>query len=110
MEVKVYGVHIKQDNSMEALMNEEFVKFAKSYGAAFVMNGKNPVKYLASFILPTREKQKAFTDALKKCGIKATADKEPAFVDKAYAEKYLGGGWFGTEEQDEKKLPREKGI
>ena len=109
MEVKVYGVHIRQDNSMEALMNEEFVRFAKSYGAAFVMNGKNPVKYLASFILPTKGKQEAFADALKKRGIKADADKKPAFVDKAYAEKYLGGGWFGTGERDEKKLPREKG-
>ncbi len=98
MQVKVYGVHISQENSMGAIMNKDFTKFAKDFGAVFVLNGKNPIKYLASFILLTKEKQMAFADALEKRGIKADADKDPAFVDKAYAEKYLGRKWLDAGE------------
>lgn len=97
MQVKVYGVHISQENSMGAIMNKDFTRFAKDFGAVFVLNGKNPIKYLASFILPTKEKQMAFADALEKRGIKADADKEPCFVDKDYAKKYLGSNWFYAE-------------
>lgn len=100
MEIKVYGVHIRQENSMGELMTKEFVRFTESHGAAFVMNGKNPVRYLASFILPTRKKQKAFADALAKRGIKADADKTPSFVDKAYLEKYLGNQWRDAEDSN----------
>ena len=97
MKIKVYSIHISQENSVQTIMDREFARFTESHGAALVLNGKNPVKYYASFILPTREKQEAFADALKKRGVKFDADKEPAFVDKAYAEKYLGSDWFSAE-------------
>lgn len=94
MQIKVYSIHISQKNGTQAIMSREFARFTESHGAALVLNGKNPTKYLASFILPSREKQEAFAEALNKRGVKFDADKEPAFADKAYAEKYLGSDWF----------------
>jgi len=93
MEVKVYGVHIKQENSLKDIMNEEFVKFTEEHKAVLVLNGKNPVRYLASFILPTREKQRLFADELAKRGIKADSDATPSYVERGYFEKYLKGKW-----------------
>lgn len=93
MQIKVYGVHITQENSLESLMNDEFLELTKSCGAAFVSNSKDPVRYLASFILPTKNKQEVFIKKLSEQGIKAKTDSEPVRVDKAYLEMYLGANW-----------------
>lgn len=93
MKIKVYGVHIAQENSLESVMNDEFVELVKSCGASLVSNGKDPVRYLASFILPTKSEQKVFVKKLIERGIKAEADSEPVRVNKAYLEKYLGATW-----------------
>ena len=76
-EIKVYGVHISQKNSMKTLMSKDFMMLTESCGAVLMQNGKDPVRYLASFILPTKEKQSAFAAELKKRKIKADADKSP---------------------------------
>ena len=95
-EIKVYGVHISQKNDLKVLMSKDFMKLTESYGAVLVQNGKDPVKYLASFILPTKEKQLAFIAELKKWKIKADADSSPSYVEKAYLEKYVGSEWKET--------------
>lgn len=92
-EIKVYSVHISQKNSIKTLMSKDFMMLTESCGAVLVANGKDPLRYLASFILPTKEKQSAFADELKKRKIKADADRSPAYVDKAYLEKYVGSEW-----------------
>ena len=92
MERKVYGVHISQRNNIESVINEEFIKLAKSYEAVFVMETKDPVRYLGSFILPTRKEQRAFMEALSKRGIKAYADRISSRADNAVLE-HFGVKW-----------------
>lgn len=93
-EIKVYGVHVTQENRMGAVMNQDFVDMAKKHGAVLVMDCKDPVRYLASFVCPTREKQKAFHEELTKMGIKAHADSSPSFMPEDYLGKYVGKDWI----------------
>lgn len=41
MEVKVYGVHVTQENKMSDVMNDRFVQMMKKHGAVFVIDCKN---------------------------------------------------------------------
>ncbi len=92
MEVKVYGVHIRQGNNIKSVISEEFIKLIESYEAVLVLDTKDPVRNLASFILPSRTDQEAFMKALSKRGIKMCADKFPGYADKALLERF-GGKW-----------------
>lgn len=99
MEIKVYGVHVTQKNRVSDVMNDGFLEITKRHGAAFVMDCKDPVRYLASFVLPTREKQKAFYTELARNGIDAEADTEPSFMPESYIGRYVGRDWLeGGEE------------
>lgn len=94
MEVKVYGVHVTQENKMSDVMNDRFVQMVKKHGAAFVMDCKDPVRYLASFVLPTRKKQAEFWAELKAMGINAETDSSPSFMPEEYLGKYIGKDWM----------------
>lgn len=94
MDIKVYGVHVTQENTLGDVMNQEFIQTVKRHGAIFVRQCKDPVRYLASFVLPTREKQRAFSADLKKMGIKAHDDALPATMPESYIGQYVDKDWL----------------
>lgn len=77
----VYGVHITQENSLKKVMTKELVEEVKRCGGALVKESKDPVKYLSSFVFPTRAKQARFAMAMNEMGVKIDVEKAPATVD-----------------------------
>ena len=92
-EAEVYAVHIRQENPMSKIMNENFVSFTKKCGAVFVVRCKDPVRYLASYVLPDRKRQENFAKELQKQNIAYDADEVSSFVDCGYIKDIDLPGW-----------------
>lgn len=90
---EVYAVHIRQENPMFSIMNINFIRLVAECEAVIVAYSKEPVRYLASFVLPDRERQKMFTKELQKKNITYDADKEPSFVKYEYIKDIDLPGW-----------------
>lgn len=88
--MEFYGVHITQENNLSKVMSDSLLRAIKKHGAA-AASCKDPGHYLASFMLPTRERQTAFWRELNEAGIKAVADVSPSDISKSGIKEFLQG-------------------
>lgn len=86
-DVKLYVMHITQNNKMEDLMKYEVIEIIKKYAIGMAQNCKDPIKYIATVLFNDAEKRAECCLEFKKIGIDIQPDKEFAYVD----EKYLKG-------------------
>lgn len=86
-EVRVFVLHLSQDNELGQLMTQRMVAILKENNAAIVPC-KNISKYVISLAFIREQERKDCVEDLKKEGILYEIDDEPAYIDKAYIDSY----------------------
>lgn len=81
--MRVYGILLSQENTDEQLMNESIVRMLEEHHGAVVMNGFNPMKYVACFVFKNRFERDACANELRYMGVKLDT-RDDGIIDDEY--------------------------